>query len=203
MVGMPAVEDRAVWPPRVHGEWTVDDLLDSPDDGQRYEILDGVLFVTPAPVPRHQSALVELTVLLHAACPPDHQVFVAPLDWQPDGRTSLQPDVLVVRRDRVGEKNVKEPPSLVIEVLSPSTARIDRMLKLSRYAEGGIGQYWLVDPAGPSVQVFDLVDGEYRLVAQRRAGEIVIVDETAGRQLRPGDPRRLIPFAVALLAVTC
>ena len=176
MVGMPAVEDRAVWPPRVHGEWTVDDLLDSPDDGQRYEILDGVLFVTPAPVPRHQSALVELTVLLHAACPPDHQVFVAPLDWQPDGRTSLQPDVLVVRRDRVGEKNVKEPPSLVIEVLSPSTARIDRMLKLSRYAEGGIGQYWLVDPAGPSVQVFDLVDGEYRLVAQGRVGEIVTVD---------------------------
>ncbi|HEY5879627.1 MAG TPA: hypothetical protein VIU11_12005, partial [Nakamurella sp.] len=65
---MAAVEQRApAWPPRVHGEWTVDDLLHSPDDGQRYEILDGVLLVTPAPVPAHQTTLLELTLLLHAA----------------------------------------------------------------------------------------------------------------------------------------
>ena len=176
MVGMSAVEDRAVWPPRVHGEWTVHDLLDSPDDGQRYEILDGVLLVTPAPVPRHQTVLLELAILLRAACAADHQAFVAPVDWQPDGRTSLQPDVLVVRRDRIGEKNIVEPPTIVAEVLSPSTARIDRMIKMSRYAEGGIVQYWIVDPAGPSVQVFDLVGGEYHLVAQGRAGETVTVD---------------------------
>jgi len=160
----------------VHGEWTVHDLLDSPDDGQRYEILDGVLLVTPAPVPRHQAVLLELAILLRAACAADHQAFVAPVDWQPDGRTSLQPDVLVVRRDRIGEKNIVEPPTIVAEVLSPSTARIDRMIKMSRYAEGGIAQYWIVDPQGPSVQVFDLVDGAYRLVAQGRAGETVTVD---------------------------
>jgi Uma2 family endonuclease len=160
----------------VHGEWTEHDLLDSPDDGQRYEILDGVLLVTPAPVPRHQIALVELTVLLLSVCPPDHRVLVAPLDWQPDRRTSLEPDLLVVRRDRIGEKNIVEPPTIVAEVLSPSTARINRMIKMSRYAEGGIAQYWIVDPAGPSVQVFDLVGGEYHLVAQGGAGETVTVD---------------------------
>jgi len=173
---MSAVDERAVWPPRVCGEWSVDDLLHSPDDGQRYEILDGVLFVTPAPVLRHQTVLFEIAVLLRAACPPELQTYVAPVDWQPDGRTSLQPDVLVVRRDRIGEMNIVEPPTLVVEVLSPSTARIDRMIKLSRYAEGGIAQYWLVDPVGPSVQVFDLVDGEYQLIAQGGPSDTVAVD---------------------------
>lgn len=187
MASMSAVEQQvSVWPPRVRGEWSVDDLLHSPDDGQRYEILDGVLLVSPAPVPRHQTVLFELAVLFRAACPADHRAFVAPVDWQPDGRTSLQPDILVVRKDLVGEKNIVQTPTIVAEVLSPSTVRIDRMLKLSRYAEGGIAQFWLVDPAGPSVQVFDLVDGEYRLVAQAGAGETVTVDGPLGLAFDPG-----------------
>jgi len=82
----------------------------------------------------------------------------------------------VVRKDRIGEKNVVQTPTLVAEVLSPSTARIDRMVKLSRYAEGGIAQYWLVDPDGPSAQVFDLIGGEYRLVATGGPGDTVTVD---------------------------
>ena len=177
MAGMSAVEQQApAWPPRVRGEWTVDDLVHSPDDGQRYEILDGVLLVSPAPRVRHQIAIVRLTVLLDRVCPPDHQVLVAPVDWQPDGRTSLQPDLMVVRLDRLREKNVAEAPTLVVEVLSPSTARFDRMVKMSRYAEGGIAQCWLVDPAGPSVQVFALVGGEYRLVATGGPGDMVTVD---------------------------
>ena len=177
MAGMSAVEQQVpAWPPQVRGEWTVDDLVHSPDDGQRYEILDGVLLVSPAPIPKHQTVLFELAVLFRSACPPDHRAFVAPVDWQPDGRTSLQPDILVVRKDRIGEKNVVRTPTLVAEVLSPSTARIDRMVKLSRYAEGGIAQYWLVDPDGPSVQVFDLIGGEYRLVASGGPGDTVTVD---------------------------
>jgi len=105
----------------------------------------------------------------------DHKVFVAPLDWQPDGRTSLEPDLMVVRRDRIGEKRITEPPALVVEVLSPGTARIDRMIKLSRYAEGGIGQYWIVDPAAPSVEIYDLVEGAYVLLAQGSADVAVAV----------------------------
>jgi Uma2 family endonuclease len=177
MASMSAVEEQAaVWPPRVDGAWTVEDLLHSPDDGQRYEILDGVLLVGPAPIVRHQGVLFRLGVLLDGVCPADHQVFVAPLDWQPDGRTSLQPDVLVVRRDRLEEKSIVRAPTIVAEVLSPSTARFDRTVKMSRYAEGGIAQYWLVDPDGPSVQVFDLIGGEYRLVATGGPGDTVTVD---------------------------
>ena len=97
------------------------------------------------------------------------------MDWQPDGRTSLEPDLMVVRRDRVGDRNIQQAPSLVVEVLSPGTARIDRMIKLSRYAEGGIGQYWIVDPRVPSVEIYDLVDGEYRLTASGQGDETVAV----------------------------
>ena len=163
---MAVLADTGRWPDHVAGEWTVADLEALPDNGLRYELLDGTLLVTPSPTPRHQGAIVELTVLLRSACPPDHRVFVAPLDWQPDGRTSLEPDLLVVRRDRIGEKNITDAPTLVIEVLSPGTARIDRMIKFSRYAEGGIGQYWIVDPQVPSIKVYDLVDQAYALVAE-------------------------------------
>lgn len=178
MVVMSTVSEptTGTWPPKVHGEWTVADLLASPDDGQRYEILDGILLVTPAPVPRHQRALLRVAMLLGAACSPDYEVFVAPLDWQPDNITSLQPDILVVRRDLVGEKNISAAPILVVEVASPGTARIDRTVKLSRYADGGVAQYWIVDPRVPSVHVYDLIDGQYRLAGEATADEPLSVD---------------------------
>ena len=106
MAAMALSAQMGVWPDHIDGEWTVDDLETLPDDGLRYELLDGTLIVSPAPVPRHQRAIVRLVLLLSAACPADHEVFVAPLDWQPDRRTSLEPDLLVVRKDRIGEKNI-------------------------------------------------------------------------------------------------
>src|SRR5699024_10768533 len=78
--------------PRTGEEWTVNDLDLLPDDGLQYELLDGLLLVSPAPVPVHQRVITRLLVLLHAACPPGYEVFTAPLDWRPDQRTSLQPD---------------------------------------------------------------------------------------------------------------
>jgi Uma2 family endonuclease len=110
--------------PRV-GEWTVDDLDDLPDDGLQYELADGVLLVSPAPRPLHQRVIARVYLLLHAAAPPDVEVFFAPLDYRPTSRTSLQPDLLVVRCDDVGELNVTAPLVLAVEVLSPSTRAKD------------------------------------------------------------------------------
>ena len=175
MSAMALSAQMGVWPDHIDGEWTVDDLETLPDDGLRYELLDGTLIVSPAPVPRHQRAIVRLVLLLSAACPADHEVFVAPLDWQPDRRTSLEPDLLVVRKDRIGEKNITQTPAIVIEVLSPGTARIDKMLKFSRSQEGGIEQYWIVDPRVPSIEVYQLTDGAYQLVAQGSGAAAVTV----------------------------
>jgi Uma2 family endonuclease len=93
----------------------------------------------------------------------------------------------VVRRDRIGERRITQTPTLVVEVLSPGTARIDRMIKLSRYAEAGIGQYWIVDPRVPSVQVFNLVDGAYVLVAEGAGQTPVAVTEPLAVTVIPQD----------------
>lgn len=171
MAGMVAEVGTGGWPAQVSGEWTVEMLDELPEDNLRYELLDGTLLVSPSPVPLHQAVIGELYVLLRGVCPADHFVFLAPLDWRPDGRTSLEPDLLVVRRDRIGPKNIQETPTLVVEVISPSSARIDRMLKFSRYAEGGIEQYWIVDPVLPSIAVYRLAGGEYTPLATATGDE--------------------------------
>ena len=170
------------------GEWTVDLLEQLPDDGLRYEILDGILIVSPSPIPVHQRAIGRIYRLLDDRCPPDHEAFVTPLDWQPDNRTSLEPDVLVVATDRIGPKNIQQNPAIVVEVLSASSRRYDRLLKFGRYAEAGIPQYWIVDPARPSVEVYDLDEqGEYRLVASGSGDESVTVAGPLAVTLRPVD----------------
>src|ERR1700712_4307452 len=172
MVGMVAEVQAGQWPEHV-GEWTHELLDQLPDDNLRYELLDGTLLVSPAPVVRHQAAVGEMYLLLRGACPADHDVFFAPTDWRPDGRTSLEPDLLVVRRDRIGAKNIQQTPTLVVEVISPSSARIDRMLKFSRYAEGGIEQYRIVDPRVPSIAMYQLADGQYALQAEASGAETI------------------------------
>jgi Uma2 family endonuclease len=147
--------------PRESRDWTVADLDLVPDDGLQYELLDGMLLVTPAPVPQHQRAAARLHLLLGPACPAGMEVFFAPLDWQPDLRTSLQPDLLVVREEDIGAKNISAPLLLAVEVLSPSTRRKDLVLKRSKYEDCKVPSYWVVDPEEPSVAVHELRDGRY------------------------------------------
>lgn len=148
-------------------------------------MLDGLLLVTPAPRPRHQRALLRLAARLQTVCPADHEVFVAPLDWQPDRRTSLQPDILVVRHDQVGERGVGGTPTLVVGILSPSTARIDRTAKLTRYADAGIPQYWIVDTEVPAITVFDLVDGTYRVTETALGSDDLAVTDPLAVTVNP------------------
>jgi Uma2 family endonuclease len=149
--------------PRDSTTWTVDDLERLPDDGQRYELLDGVLLVSPAPVRKHQRAVKRVAWTLEAVCPPELEVLFAPLAWQPDRRNSLEPDVLVIRADNEEEKAVTEPLTLAVEVLSPSSRRRDLVQKRAKYEECGVASYWVVDPDRPSVLAWDLVDGRYEL----------------------------------------
>jgi Uma2 family endonuclease len=129
-------------------DWTVADLDLLPDDGLQYELLDGILLVTPAPVPQHQRAAGRLHLLLGPACPPGLEVFFAPLDWRPDLRTSLQPDLLVVRDEDIELANIRKPLVLAVEVLSPSTRRKDLVLKRSKYQDAGVSSYWVALRAG-------------------------------------------------------
>jgi Uma2 family endonuclease len=101
------------------------DLEQVPDDGHRYELLDGALVVTPAPVPRHQRVVANLLVQLRTTCPHALEVLTAPLDVALRDDTVLQPDVLVARRSDFTETDLPVAPLLAVEVLSPSTRLID------------------------------------------------------------------------------
>lgn len=143
------------------GEFTLADLDALPDDGMQYELVDGMLLVTPAPTLLHQTAVVELTFLLRLVCPERLRVFVSPLDFRPTPRRSLQPDVMVARRDDVGPTALSQPLLLAVEVLSASTRSKDLLLKRALYEEAGVVSYWIFDPAEQVLTVLELVEGKY------------------------------------------
>jgi Uma2 family endonuclease len=140
---------------------TVDDIYDPPDDGHRYELIDGCLIVTPSPSHLHQRAVMRLSALLDTAAPSDLEVLVAPFDWIVDQHTKLQPDLLVFRRSDVDPDALRVSPVLAVEILSRSTRRLDLGTKKLAIAAGGAAHYWVVDPLEPSITAFDLVDGDY------------------------------------------
>ena len=142
--------------------FTEDDLAAMPDDGHRYELVDGALLVTPAPDVRHQTSVVALTALLHAARERGrHRVLVAPTDVRLSPTTILQPDVLVARESDLTEARVDRAPLLAVEVLSPNTRLTDLGTKRLAYEAAGVPAYWLVDPDGPSLTVLHLEGGRY------------------------------------------
>ena len=134
-----------------HEAFTIDDLDHFPSDSNRYELIEGSLHVTPAPVPMHQRIDMNLTYLLRAACPAEFEVLGAPLDVQLGVDTMVQPDLLVVPAGPLPAKRLKTAPLLVVEILSPRTRLYDLGTKRLVYREAGVGAYWVVDPTVPSL----------------------------------------------------
>ena len=141
------------------------DLERLPDDGHRYELIDGTLLVSPAPRLPHQDVVGNLHLLLRAACPPHLKVVLAPFAVALADDTEVQPDLLVAPRDQFTDRELPGPPLLAVEVLSPSTRRIDLLLKRDRLQAAGVPSYWLVDPDEPAVTVLELHEGSYQQVA--------------------------------------
>ena len=149
---------------------TYADYCALPDDGLRYEIIDGLLFAEPSPRRAHQKVVGNLFAILHAHVRAHGlgEVYVAPFDVILDPRTTVEPDLVFVageRLDIIAERGVEGAPDLLVEVLSPGTARRDRVRKLNAYSRHGVRHYWLIDPEAKTVEAFELVEGAYRLAA--------------------------------------
>lgn len=162
---------------------TYQDYVALPDNGKRYEIHDGELSVTPAPTSLHQIVLGRLFRVLdaHVTARGLGLVMVAPLDVllsdRPSETTILQPDIVYLDNARLAGlhmRGVEGAPTLAIEVLSPSTAVIDRTRKRELYARYGVAYVWFVDSETHEVEVHVLDSGEYRL--DRRASGSEPVD---------------------------
>lgn len=142
--------------------FTYADLEAMPDDGYRHEIIDGILFVSPAPRLGHQRAVGRLYRLLDDAKPEDLEVLVAPFDVVLANDTAIEPDVLVARKADLTDRNLPTAPVLAVEVLSFSTRNVDLLLKRERLQRAGCPHYWIVDPDEPSLLALELKDGVYR-----------------------------------------
>lgn len=169
---------------------TVDDLEQLPDDGHRYELLDGTLLVGPAPAWSHQEVEGELFVRLRGLCPHDLRVLAAPFAVQLDHWTELQPDILVARYADFTWKNLPVAPLLAVEVLSPSTKLVDLNLKRAAYERYGVSSYWMLDPdpSEPELTVLELdLGGRYLEVARARGAEPVQVERPFRATLVPAE----------------
>jgi Uma2 family endonuclease len=145
------------------GEWTYSEYARLPEDGNRYEVLDGELLVTPAPTPLHQQVIFRLQMLLfrHVQERGEGWVFQN-VDLLFATGHFLRPDLIVVPkggRDGITDRGVEVPPALVVEVLSPSSRTIDRVSKPRRYLDFGVPAYWVVDPAEGAVWMWDRSTG--------------------------------------------
>jgi Uma2 family endonuclease len=148
-----------VWPRQ--GEWTYEDWLCLPDDGWRYEVIRGVLYMSPAPTIGHQRGSRELFRLIDAHVTGlGGEVLYAPVDvFLPGEATPVEPDLIALapgREDIVERNGIHGAPDLLVEILSPSTRWHDRRIKLPLFAEAGVRETWLVDPEAHTISIYSL-----------------------------------------------
>lgn len=148
--------------------FTTDELDRMPDDGRRYELLDGVLVVSPRPGTIHQVVATRLAAALLTACPEDMFVISEPA-VQLSRTTEFDPGIAVARQRDVGGAKLTAPPLLAVEVRSPSTALIGLTRRKAAYAAFGVTSYWIVvpDTGRPELSAFELTGGRYE-----RAGHV-------------------------------
>ena len=142
-----------------------------PADGRRYEIHDGELSVTPAPSPQHQRIIGNLYTILrqHIETRGLGEVLLSPIDCILAETTIVQPDLVYLdptRRSLISGRGIEGAPTLVVEVLSPSTTLTDRSTKRQLYRRYGVPYYWIVDPEARTVEAYSLAGDEYQLIAR-------------------------------------
>lgn len=147
------------------------------EDGNSYELVGGQLeLMSPAPTVTHQLVSGELFEKLKQSCESDYIILSAPVDVILSPSEVRQPDLVLLHRDRLGilsQRGIEGAPDLVVEILSPSTLKRDKIDKLSTYAKYGIQEYWIVDPAYGILEEYILLDNRYELMNIFQEDEMV------------------------------
>jgi Uma2 family endonuclease len=156
--------------PRTAVKFTYQDYLHLPED-RRYEIIEGELFMIPAPESYHQKVSRNLVFILWGFVKGEGlgEIYSAPTDVVLSNEDIVQPDIIFIEKGRLGiikEKNVEGAPDLIVEILSPSLRYRDRVHKKKLYQRHGVREYWIVDPKKKQVELMILEEGIYRKVGQ-------------------------------------
>ena len=177
---------------RARVRFKADDIWDAPEDGNVYEVIDGDLYVTPAPTWSHQRAVGRLfwVVSQHVFANGLGEIVPAPTGVVLDDENGLQPDILFVSNERRGiicERGVDGAPDLVVEVLSPSTRARDLGIKLRRYAASGVPHYWTLEPVARVLEERRLTGDGYELLGTYGEGDVFRPAAFPGLELRLAD----------------
>ena len=145
------------------GVYTVEDLhaLREQRDDFTVQLIEGEIVMTPSPSIEHQVVHSELFGVLRDSVPEHLRVVSAPLDLRAGERSVLQPDLMVIGSSLRSGSEVESPPILAVEILSPSTRRIDLVRKPEILARFGAPHYWVIDPIHPAIRVFRLAGETY------------------------------------------
>ena len=153
--------------------WTYAEYARLPDDGNRYEVLDGEVLTTPSPGTPHQRIAARLFIFLTEYV---NRSGIGEMMWDLDllffTGQFLRPDMTYVPNDQrhlLTDRGIEGMPGLVVEVLSPSSGRIDKVKKPARYADFGVPEYWVIDPSRKTILVWEFAVGgtEPRIVTDR------------------------------------
>lgn len=190
----PEDHDGQIWP--AQGAWTYEDYVRLPEDGRRYEVIRGSLYVTATPIYDHQYAVQALAYLMHEWVR-KHRLGVVlgvPFDIRLPNQIGdpVEPDLVFFRRGnqpRPGDPYFQGVPDLIVEVLSPSTRHRDRGIKLEAYQDAGVPEYWLVDPKARTVVVHVLSEDRSRYAehCRGRVGETVTSAVLSGLRVEVED----------------
>jgi len=169
-----------------------------PDDGNRYEIDDGVLeLMSPGPNTVHQFVLQAIQEMMLGDCREDYLILLAPLDVILSQTEVKQPDMILVHKSRtsiVTYRGIEGSPDLVVEISSEYSLRRDRIKKAKAYARYGVPEYWIVDIANMALEQYILREGVYELVELYREDDIVRSDLLACVSFSMNDVLRSIPY---------
>jgi len=167
---------------------TYEDYCQLPDDGKRYELIGGEMHMIASPTTEHQRISFNLTVAIgtHVREQSLGSLFIAPMDVVLSRRDVVQPDILFVSKDRemiITETHIDGPPDLIVEILSPSTASLDQLVKRQLYARHGVREFWLVSPEASTVEVLELHEGAYRRRVLIGRGDTITSNVLEGLEL--------------------
>lgn len=165
--------------------FTYQDYIHFPDNGKQYQIIDGEVYMSPAPVPYHQWVSANLEEILRRFVKTNNlgEVFDAPCDVLLSEITVVQPDIFFISTEKlaiIAEKYIEGAPDLVIEITSPYTKKIDKLQKKRLYEIYKVAEYWLVDVDEKTIEVLSLKGNSYKIMGVYKEGDIMESDLLKG-----------------------
>ena len=157
-------------------KFTYEDYLLFSEDGNRHELIDGEHYMNPAPVIKHQRVSRNLLLILCNFVKKNKlgEVFDAPCDIVFSDVDVVQPDIVFISNKNkriITEKNVQGPPDLVIEIISETTRKMDKVIKRRLYEKFGVKEYWIIDPVVDSLEVYKPTQEGYKKIAEYEKGD--------------------------------